>query len=106
LTRIFYKNYNIIKGRNKKFLNMILKEITPKEYQCAAAACPAIFEITPKEYQCAAAVCPSVFEKENKLIIIGNKVNNLKELELDKRVGKDEDAIMVDREMLRQIFEK
>ncbi len=85
---------------------MKLKEITPKEYQCTAMACPAVFEITPEAFRCAAAACPGVFEEGKKLVIIGRKVNNLKKVGLAKRVGKDEEAVIVDKEMLRQIFEK
>jgi len=85
---------------------MKLKEITPKEYQCIAATCPAVFEITPEAFQCAAVACPGVFEEENKLIIIGRKVNDLKKIGLAERVGKEEEAVVVDKEMLRQIFEK
>ena len=85
---------------------MKLKEITPKEYQCAAVACPAVFEITPEAFQCSAVMCPAVFEEENKLIIIGRKVNDLKKIGLAERVGKEEEAVVVDKEMLRQIFEK
>ncbi len=64
--------------------------------------------ITPKEYQCAAAACPSVFttQKGDKLFIIGKKVKTLKKFGIEKRVGEDEQVVMVDREMLRQIFEK
>ena len=85
---------------------MKLKEITPKAYQCVWTACPAVFEITPKEYQCASMACPGVFEEEKKLVIIGHKVNNLKKLGLAKRVGKDEQAVIVDKGMLQQIFKK
>jgi len=86
---------------------MKLKEITPKEYRCTAVACPAIFEITPEEYQCAAWTCPSIFELkgEGKLVIIGRKVDPEK-LEIADRIGRDEQAIIIDREILRKIFEK
>jgi len=69
---------------------MKLKEITPKAYQCAWTACPAIYEIVGKD----------------KLVIIGRKVDNPEKLGIAKRVGKEEQMVIVDREMLRQVFEK
>jgi len=68
---------------------MKLKEITPKKFMCGAAVCPTIFEV----------------EGENKVIIIGSKAN-LRKLGLSERVGRNEEAIVVDKEMLRQIFGK
>ncbi|MFZ5559464.1 MAG: hypothetical protein ACOZAL_01575 [Patescibacteria group bacterium] len=87
---------------------MKLREITPKEYYCTAAACPAIFEITPKDYQCAAMACPTIYEimGKDKLVIVGHKVDNPEKLGIADRIGKDEQAIIIDKEMLRKIFEK
>jgi hypothetical protein len=69
--------------------SMKVKNITPKFLRCAAAGCPAIFEIL----------------EENKVLIIGSKAD-LRKLGLYKRVGKDEEAVIVPKEMLRQIFKK
>lgn len=68
---------------------MKLKEITPKTYQCAAWACPAIYELVGKD----------------KLVIVGSKVNP-EELGITHRVGRDEQVVSIDKEMLKQIFEK
>lgn len=68
---------------------MKLKEITPKAYQCAAWACPAIYEAVGK----------------GKLVIVGSKVDP-EELGIAKKVGKNEQVVMIDKEMLKQIFEK
>ncbi len=69
---------------------MRLKEITPAEFSCTAMVCPAVFEI----------------ENEDKLAIVGRKVDNLEELGIAKRVGEDEQVVMVDKEMMRQLFER
>jgi len=64
-------------------------------------------EITPKASLCAAGTCPAVYEAvgKSKLIIVGSKVNP-EDLGIAKKVGKNEQAVMIDREMLKQIFEK
>jgi hypothetical protein len=64
-------------------------------------------EITPKRYRCTAAACPSIFEVEgsDELIIIGPKAD-LKELGLEKRVGKNEEAVIVPKGMIKEIFKK
>lgn len=66
---------------------MKLKEITPKAYQCAAWACPSVYKVVGKD----------------KLVIVGSKVNP-KELGISKKVGKNEQVVMIDKEMLKQIF--
>ena len=68
---------------------MKLKEITPKAYQCSFAACPSVYDVVGKD----------------KLIIVGSEVNP-KELGIAKKVCKNEQVVMVDKEMLKQIFEK
>ena len=67
---------------------MKLKEITPEAYQCLWTYCPAVYEIVG----------------EDKLVIIGKKVENPDKLGISKKIGKDEQAVIVDKEMLRQIF--
>ncbi|MFH1997316.1 MAG: hypothetical protein ABII94_01335 [Patescibacteria group bacterium] len=69
---------------------MKLKNITPKEYQCAAAACPAVYEIMG----------------ENKLAIIGHKLGNPEKLGITGKIGENEQIVIVDKVMLQQIFEK
>lgn len=69
---------------------MKLREITPKEYYCTAVACPAIYETMGKD----------------KLVIVGRKVDNPEKLGIAGRIGKDEQVVIVDKEMLRKIFEK
>jgi len=69
---------------------MDLKEITPKGYQCTGVACPAVYEVVGK----------------NKLVIVACKIDNLEKLGIAKRVGENEEAVIVDKEMLRKIFEK
>ncbi|PJC77400.1 hypothetical protein CO010_00520 [Candidatus Shapirobacteria bacterium CG_4_8_14_3_um_filter_39_11] len=69
---------------------MKLKEITPKAFQCSGVACPAVYEIVGM----------------NKLVIVGSKINNLEKLGIAKRVGENEEAVIVDKEMLHQIFGK
>lgn len=69
---------------------MKLKEITPKEYYCTAMACPAVYEGVEK----------------GKLAIVGRKVDNPEKLGIADRVGENEQVVIVDKEMLRKIFEK
>lgn len=65
-------------------------------------------EITPKAYQCAVNICPAVYitEKGDKLAIVGTKVDNLEELGISEKVGENEQVVMIDKEILKQIFEK
>lgn len=69
---------------------MKLKEITTKEYNCTAMACPAVYEGVEK----------------GKLVIVGRKVDNPDKLGIADKVGENEQIVIVDREMLRKIFEK
>lgn len=69
---------------------MKLKEITPARYSCGILACPAVY----------------ITENEDKLVIVGQKVDNPEELGIAKRVGETEQIVMVDKEMLRQIFKE
>jgi len=57
---------------------------------------------------CGVGSCPAVFEivGEDKLVIVGSKVRNFQKLGLSERVGSNEGAVIVDKAMLRQIFEK
>lgn len=67
-----------------------------------------LIEITPKSFSCGPlGGCPAVYviEGEDKLAIVGKKIKASK-LGIAGRVGKDEEVITVDRDMIRQIFEK
>jgi len=67
-----------------------------------------LVNITPHRYMCTAwLVCPAVYsiEKEGKLAIVGKK-GEARELGIAHKVGEDEVVAIVDREMIRQIFEK
>lgn len=69
---------------------MKLKDITPKQYHCSLVACPSVF---------------SIQDNPDKVIIVGKKVN-VKESNLKQKVGDDEEAVMVDKEMLQKLFYK
>ncbi len=70
---------------------MKLREITPMEYNmCAAMACPAVYET----------------ESNDQLVIVGRKVDNLQELGIANKVGNHEHAVIVDKRMLRQLFDQ
>ena len=68
---------------------MKIKRITPLNLMCAGGGCPAVFEIIG----------------QNKLVIVGLKADR-KALNLSEKIGKDEEAIVVDKEMLQKIFNK
>ena len=78
--------------RNMKKSNIKLKEITPSRHMCAVViSCPAIFQIETAQGE--------------KLAIVGEK-GDPKELGIADKVSNDEQVVIVDREMLRQIFEE
>ncbi len=62
--------------------------------------------ITPEAFRCVYALCPAVYSTDqgDELYIVGKKVEGLKELGIAEKVGEDEQVVMVDREMLRQLF--
>ena len=60
--------------------------------------------ITPKKFQCAAGLCPAVYEEGENLFIIGKKVEGLPEVE--KKAGRDEQVVMVRKEMLKKALNK
>ncbi|MEK6823434.1 MAG: hypothetical protein AABY06_00205 [Nanoarchaeota archaeon] len=80
-----------------------IKELTPKEMLCIGVmACPAIYEITPKEMQCGiVGVCPAIYDnrEESKYLIIG-KIADAKKFGLEKKIGKDEMLIEVDKRLI------
>ena len=79
-----------------------IKELTPKEMLCVGVAfCPAIYEITPKEMLCVAGPCPAIYEnkEESKYLIIG-KIADAKKFGLEKKIGKDEMLIEVDKRLI------
>ncbi|MDP2673056.1 MAG: hypothetical protein Q8O84_04555 [Nanoarchaeota archaeon] len=80
-----------------------IKNLTPKKMQCGyAAICPAIYEITPKDMKCGPALgCNGIYEnkEESKYLIIG-KIADAKKFGLEKKVGKDEILIEVDKRLI------
>jgi hypothetical protein len=65
---------------------MALREITPKQFQCAAAACPAIY----------------IHEETDKVLVVGEQAE-LEEFGLDKgSVSQDEVAAILDKEMIQE----
>jgi len=87
-----------------------INEITPKAYQCAAWACPAIYkglkEMTPKEMGCTSFACPSINETERegqKVYLIVGKIVNPADVGLAKKVGEGEALIEVPRGLISGI---
>ncbi len=85
-----------------------LIERTPKELQCAIAACPAIYEglreMTPKELLCIIGGCPSSYEAKspegNGVYLIVGRVVNPTEAGLESKVGEGETLIEVPRALI------
>lgn len=77
-----------------------LTEITPPEFVCTGASCPAIF----KSDACGGGVssCPTVIKPDNsdKYVIIGTVVTSQQYPELYARVGIGEEAIEIPRELV------
>ena len=67
---------------------MRLKEITPTKFKCFAMTCPAVYAV----------------ENEDRVVIIGQEVDNLKELGIADRIAEGEQVVIVSKEMLRQLF--
>ena len=64
-------------------------------------------DITPEKFKeiCSLVACPSVYSIEgnkNQLVIVGTELNP-EELE-GVKINKDEAAIMIDKEMIKQLF--
>jgi hypothetical protein len=79
-----------------------LRELTPREMQCAIGACPAIYEVervTPKNMECGIGICPEVYQNADSYFIIGEKVE-AEEAGLVGKVGKDEVLIKVPRKLI------
>lgn len=68
---------------------MKVKRIKLLNSMCACGGCPAVFEIVG----------------ENKLVIVGLKADR-KAFNLSGKIGDNEEAIVVDKEMLEKIFNK
>ncbi len=60
----------------------IIREITPKEMDCILASCPAIFKTNKESY-----------------VLIGKKIE-AEEIGISKRVGKDEIAIEIPKNLI------
>ena len=67
---------------------MKLKEITPEAIRCTIGACPAIYET-----------------QKGSFIIVGKRLSN-KHIELEGRVGQDEDAVEIPMSLLSELFQK
>jgi len=60
-----------------------------------------LIELTPNNRQCLIGACPSVFmTTEGSYILIGKKVNS--ERLPPGRIGKDEEAVELDQDLLNQ----
>jgi hypothetical protein len=79
-----------------------VNEITPKKMLCTLVTCPSIYEVTPKKRMCVGGACNGIYDKQERYYIIGNKVGSeeLKELGLEKKVGKGEVMIKVDKKLI------
>lgn len=53
--------------------------------------------------RCVPASCPSIFEDGDKIIIVGNYVDNPPELLLNK-IGNGETAVVIDRELFFEAY--
>ena len=84
----------------EKKMKYNIKEITPKDMQCIAAACPAIYEeITPKSRGCILTACPQIYEGNDNYFIVG-KIVDPKEVGLEKKVGGEEALIEVPKGLI------
>lgn len=63
-----------------------LKDITPKQFSCTFAACPALYQTN-----------------EGDFVIVGKKAD-AQELGIADKVGKDQEAVIMDKEMLEKVF--
>lgn len=75
---------------------------TPEEMRCIlGSGCPVIYEVTPLHMRCISGMaCPAIY-KENKdnYLIIG-KVVDVKEFDLEKKVGEGEALISVPKRLI------
>lgn len=65
-------------------------------------------EITPEQFLCIAAACPSVFETdEKKFLIIGKKldIDTIPE-KIKKKIGNDETVIEVPKNLITDLFKE
>ena len=84
-----------------------LIERTPKELQCAIAACPAIYEglreMTPKELLCIVGSCPAIYEAtidgREVYLAVGKQINPFN-AGIEKKVGEGEALIEVPRALV------
>lgn len=62
-----------------------------------------VHNITPEDFQCVAASCPAIYssDEDDKIIIVG-KTADLEQAGLTEEVGDDEEAVVVSAEMLKQ----
>ena len=61
-------------------------------------------DITPSKYKCTFGHCPSVFKDEDgNIVIIGKKISQELSKQIAKKIGSDELAIIIDKELLSNI---
>lgn len=57
-------------------------------------------ELTPKGFKCGIGPCPAIFKADNKFVIVGKVIDDETRQELKGRIGKDETAIEVPKNLL------
>ena len=66
-----------------------------------------LLDLTPEKFRCSWGGCPAVFDTINgELLIIGKKPSASLAKEIEGKVGEDEWAIVIDRQLLSNITEK
>lgn len=81
-----------------------LRNITPKEMQCAAGlGCPAIYDLTPRELKCLGGIgCPAVYESSDEsgsYLIVGERVDP-SEFGLAEKVSGNEVLVKVSKKLI------
>lgn len=63
-----------------------------------------LLDLTPNEYKCSYAGCPAVYDTgDGNLLLIGKKLPYDLENEIKHKVGEDEWAIIIRRDMLANV---
>ena len=79
-----------------------VREVTLEDMRCALLSCPSVYEVTPKDMECSLVACPAVYEIGKKYFIIGEKID-AKDFGLEKKVGKKEVLIRVDKKLIDEM---
>ncbi len=83
--------------------NYILKEVTPKQYQCGVGMCPAVYELAKEE--CGIGACPTIYgidKNDDNYLIIGKKLDPEK-FGLEEKVGKDETLVSIPKGLIEKL---